>query len=179
LEHPHRSALENHVHRAPRLDNHGSLNVSIGISRLRRLLNHAGAGRPPSLELVGSASRGMNGFRRRHGLNTPRQRPKGTLTFANLLNVAGAARASTRPGNSWSGWGMNRPVPHSPKLAHCCLNERPRARRAARGVRQPLTYFGEPAWPTVAIGLSVAPPESGHGLCGLLSDTRALVRSEP
>jgi hypothetical protein len=25
--------LENHVHRAPRLDNHGSLNVSIGISR--------------------------------------------------------------------------------------------------------------------------------------------------
>src|ERR1700694_5419594 len=34
LEHPHRSALENHVHRAPRLDNHGSLNVSIGISCL-------------------------------------------------------------------------------------------------------------------------------------------------
>src|SRR4029079_8302107 len=34
LKHPHRSALENHVYRAPRLDNHGSLNVSIGISQM-------------------------------------------------------------------------------------------------------------------------------------------------
>jgi hypothetical protein len=32
LEHPHRSALENHVHRTPRLGNHGLLNVRIGIS---------------------------------------------------------------------------------------------------------------------------------------------------
>jgi hypothetical protein len=31
LEHPHRSALENHVHRTPRLGNHGLLNVRIGI----------------------------------------------------------------------------------------------------------------------------------------------------
>jgi hypothetical protein len=35
LEHPHRSALENHVHRTPRLGNHGLLNVRIGI-RLHR-----------------------------------------------------------------------------------------------------------------------------------------------
>jgi hypothetical protein len=34
LEHPHRSALENHVHRTPRLGNHGLLNVRIGISLL-------------------------------------------------------------------------------------------------------------------------------------------------
>jgi hypothetical protein len=34
LEHPHRSALENHVHRTPRLGNHGLLNVRIGISRV-------------------------------------------------------------------------------------------------------------------------------------------------
>jgi len=27
LEHPHRSALENHVNRSPRLGNHGLLNV--------------------------------------------------------------------------------------------------------------------------------------------------------
>jgi hypothetical protein len=33
LEHPHRSALENHVHRTPRLGNHELLNVRIGISR--------------------------------------------------------------------------------------------------------------------------------------------------
>jgi hypothetical protein len=33
LEHPHRSALENHVHRTPRLGNHGLLNVRIGINR--------------------------------------------------------------------------------------------------------------------------------------------------
>jgi hypothetical protein len=33
LEHPHRSAMENHVHRTPRLGNHGLLNVRIGISR--------------------------------------------------------------------------------------------------------------------------------------------------
>ena len=33
LEHPHRSALENHVHRTPRLGNHGLLNVRIGIRR--------------------------------------------------------------------------------------------------------------------------------------------------
>jgi hypothetical protein len=32
LEHPHRSALENHVHRTPRLGNHGLLNVRIGIN---------------------------------------------------------------------------------------------------------------------------------------------------
>jgi hypothetical protein len=32
LEHPHRSALENHVHRTPRLGNHGLLNVRIGIT---------------------------------------------------------------------------------------------------------------------------------------------------
>jgi hypothetical protein len=35
LEHPHRSALENHVHRTPRLGNHGLLNVRIGIRLLR------------------------------------------------------------------------------------------------------------------------------------------------
>jgi hypothetical protein len=34
LEHPHRSALENHVHRTPRLGNHGLLNVRIGITRI-------------------------------------------------------------------------------------------------------------------------------------------------
>jgi hypothetical protein len=34
LEHPHRSALENHVHRTPRLGNHGLLNVRIGITKL-------------------------------------------------------------------------------------------------------------------------------------------------
>jgi hypothetical protein len=33
LEHPHRSALENHVHRTPRLGNHGLLNVRIGITQ--------------------------------------------------------------------------------------------------------------------------------------------------
>ena len=35
LEHPHRSALENHVHRTPRLGNHGLLNVRIGINQCR------------------------------------------------------------------------------------------------------------------------------------------------
>jgi hypothetical protein len=34
LEHPHRSALENHVHRTPRLGNHGLLNVRIGITHV-------------------------------------------------------------------------------------------------------------------------------------------------
>jgi hypothetical protein len=49
LEHPHRSALENHVHRTPRLGNHGLLNVRIGISRsVPRLGRGAGRGvRPP------------------------------------------------------------------------------------------------------------------------------------
>src|SRR5690242_12642797 len=32
LEHPHRSALENHVNRSPRLGSHGLLNVRIGMS---------------------------------------------------------------------------------------------------------------------------------------------------
>jgi hypothetical protein len=36
LEHPHRSALENHVHRTPRLGNHGLLNVRIGINSFRK-----------------------------------------------------------------------------------------------------------------------------------------------
>jgi hypothetical protein len=36
LEHPHRSALENHVHRTPRLGNHGLLNVRIGITHLQQ-----------------------------------------------------------------------------------------------------------------------------------------------
>jgi hypothetical protein len=33
LEHAHRSALEDHVHRAPRLGERGLLNVRIGITR--------------------------------------------------------------------------------------------------------------------------------------------------
>jgi len=33
LEHAHRSALENHIHRPPRLGSRGSLNLRIGITR--------------------------------------------------------------------------------------------------------------------------------------------------
>ena len=32
LEHPHRSALENHVHRTPRLGHRGLINLRIGIT---------------------------------------------------------------------------------------------------------------------------------------------------
>jgi hypothetical protein len=39
LEHPHRSALENHVHRTPRLGNHGLLNVRIGITSESTLMS--------------------------------------------------------------------------------------------------------------------------------------------
>src|SRR5947209_17317817 len=35
LEHAHRSAVENHVHRPPRLGSRRSLNLRIGISRAR------------------------------------------------------------------------------------------------------------------------------------------------
>jgi hypothetical protein len=43
LEHAHRSALEDHVHRAPRLGERGLLNVRIGISHLKYLLNRCAA----------------------------------------------------------------------------------------------------------------------------------------
>src|SRR5262249_6685147 len=36
LEHPHRSAVENHVHRPPRLGSRRSLNLRIGIKRARK-----------------------------------------------------------------------------------------------------------------------------------------------
>jgi hypothetical protein len=44
LEHPHRSALENHVHRTPRLGNHGLLNVRIGIRFLKSARSYGPSG---------------------------------------------------------------------------------------------------------------------------------------
>src|SRR6266581_2673616 len=54
LEHPHRSALENHVHRLPRLGDRRSLFVRVGITRLARKLRPKGKS---SIKTLGSLLR--------------------------------------------------------------------------------------------------------------------------
>src|SRR5262249_3538027 len=53
LEHAHRSAVENHVHRPPRLGNRRSLNPRIGISRHRAVTGGVVRYKPKSTAATG------------------------------------------------------------------------------------------------------------------------------
>ena len=74
---------------------------------------------PPSpLESVGSAGRSRHGLRRQSGPAAPRQRPKGTLTFANLCPGPHGASYGAR-GILGGVWGMN---PSTASLANSSIS---------------------------------------------------------
>ena len=74
-------------------------------------------GNPP-LELVGSAGRSRHGLRRQSGPAAPRQRPKGTLTFANLCPGPHGVSYGAR-GILGGVWGMN---PSTASLANSSIS---------------------------------------------------------